>query len=201
MNRATNIRPENAALVYSLNLFKNKRIFWLLQIPATLGFFLFGWLFLQWTAWFHPDLVQVLTTDIIVQFPGMFPDLVALIVSMLVSIVLHELVHGAFFWLFSRSRPKFGFRAGYAYAAAPGWFFPRSQYLVIGLAPFVLLSLVGMILVTFVPIRWLAVILVGMIANASGSVGDLWIISLVLRERRKIVIEDLGDGMNFYALS
>jgi hypothetical protein len=131
----------------------------------------------------------------------MFPDLVALILSMLVSIVLHELVHGAFFWLFSRSRPKFGFRAGYAYAAAPGWFFPRSQYLVIGLAPFVLLSLVGMILVTFVPIRWLAVILVGMIANASGSVGDLWIITLVLRERRKIVIEDLGDGMNFYALS
>lgn len=200
MERATNIRPENATLVYSLDLFKNKRIFWLLQIPATLGFFLFGWLFLQWTAWFRPDLTRVLTEDIVVLFPGLFPDLVALILSMIISIVLHELVHGAFFWLFSHSRPKFGFRGGYAYAAAPGWFFPRNQYLVIGLAPFVILSLVGMILVIFVPPRLLAVILVGMIANASGSVGDLWIISLVIRKRRKIVVEDLGDGMNIYAI-
>lgn len=36
--------------------------------------------------------------------------------------------------------------------------------------------------------------------NASGAVGDMWIAFKVLRERRKIVIEDLGDGFNFYAL-
>lgn len=197
MERATNIRPENATLVYSLNLFNNKRIFWLLQIPATIGFFLFGFLFLLWAIWLRPDSAQVLHAGIV--FP--LSALLVLILGMAISIVLHELVHGAFFWFFSHSRPRFGFRGGYASAAAPGWFFPRRQYLVIGLAPFIILSVVGMIVVIFVPIKMLAVILVAMIANASGSVGDLWIVSKVIRERRNIIVEDLGDGMNFYAIS
>ena len=40
-----------------------------------------------------------------------------------------------------------------------------------------------------------------MIVNAAGAVGDMWIVLKVIRERRIILIEDLGDGMNFYALS
>ena len=128
-------------------------------------------------------------------------DFLFLLIGCVVSIVSHELVHGAFFWVYSRSRPRFGFRGGYAYAAAPGWFFPRRQYLVIALTPLVLLSFLGMILVAVVPIGALAAILFGMIVNAAGAVGDMWIVLKVIRERRIILIEDLGDGMNFYALS
>jgi hypothetical protein len=114
--------------------------------------------------------------------------------------VLHELVHGAFFWLFTRSRPTFGFRVWYAYAAAPGWFFPRGQYLVITLAPLVLLSVLGLILLTIVPQEAaLLIILLAAIINAASAVGDTWVAFLIIRERRPIVIEDLGDGMNFYA--
>jgi hypothetical protein len=197
MERATNVRPENATLVYSLNLFKNKRVFWLLQIPATIGFFLFGWLFIRWTIWLRPDFSRVLRAGVEIHLAAFL----VLIGSVVISIVLHELVHGVFFWLFSRSRPRFGFRGGYAYAAAPGWFFPRRQYLVIGLAPFVVLSVMGMILVIFAPLEGLAVLLMAMIANAAGSVGDLWIVFLAIRLRRNIIVEDLGDGMNFYAIS
>jgi len=38
------------------------------------------------------------------------------------------------------------------------------------------------------------------VVNAAGAVGDMWIAFMVIRERRPIVIEDLGDGMNFYAI-
>jgi hypothetical protein len=196
MDQATNICPANATLVYSFSLFNNKRLFWLLQILATISLFLFGFLFLLWTIWVRPNLAQTLHAGVVI----MLPDLLFLLLGVVLSIVLHELVHGAFFWFFSRSRPRFGFRGGYAYAAAPGWFFPRRQYLVIGLAPFIILSVVGMIVVIFVPLKMLAVTLAAMIANASGSVGDLWIVFKVIRERRNIVIEDLGDGMNFYAI-
>ncbi len=101
----------------------------------------------------------------------------------------------------SRSRPRFGLRSGYAYAAAPGWYFPRRQYLVIALAPFLLLSILGMILLRVVPVGMLAAILFGTVTNAAGAVGDIWIAILILRERRSIVIEDLGDGFNFYTPS
>ena len=195
--RATNICPDNFTLVYSLNLLKNKRAFWLLQIPATIGFFLFGFLFLWWTVWLRPALFQSISKG----FVFTLLDLLYMIIGFVVSIGLHELIHGAFFWIYSRSRPSFGFRGGYAYAAAPGWFFPRGQYLVIALAPLVILSILGMALVAVVPAGALAAILFGMVANASGAVGDMWIAFKVIRERREILIEDLGDGMNFYALS
>jgi len=49
----------------------------------------------------------------------------------------------AFFWVFTRSRPVFGLRGWYAFAAAPGWFLTRGQYLVTILAPFLILSVLG----------------------------------------------------------
>jgi Putative zincin peptidase len=144
-----------------------------------------------------PSLLHTISTGFIVTLL----DLFLVIIGFVAYIVLHELVHGAFFWIYSRNRPKFGFRKGYAYAAAPGWFFPRGQYLVIALAPFVLLSILGMALVAMVPVGAIVAILFGMVANAAGAVGDMWIAVKVLREHRKILIEDWGDGMNFYALS
>ena len=194
--RATNVRPDNATLFYSFNLLKNKRAFWLLQIPATLGFFIFGFLFLRWTFWLRPGFLHTISTGVVVTLL----DLLFLSMGFVVFIVLHELVHGVFFWIYSRSRPRFGLRGGYAFAAAPGWFFPRRQYLVIALAPLVLLSILGMLLVAVVPAGALAAILFGMVANAAGAVGDMWIACMVVRERRNIVIEDVGDGFNFYAL-
>jgi hypothetical protein len=195
--RATNVLPDNARLVYSLNLLKNKRVFWLLQIPALFGFFIFGFLFLMWTIWLRPGLRQTFSAGLKITLL----DLLVFIISLVVFLVLHELIHGAFFWIYSRSRPRFGLRSGYAYAAAPGWYFPRRQYLVIALAPFLLLSILGMILLRVVPVGMLAAILFGTVTNAAGAVGDIWIAILILRERRSIVIEDLGDGFNFYAPS
>ena len=193
--RATNVRPENAKLVYSLNLLTNKRAFWLLQIPAALAFFIFGFLFLWWTAWLRPGLLKTFSNGVEI----MLLDLLLIVISVVVFLVLHELVHGAFFWIYSRSRPKFGLRSGYAYAAAPGWYFPRRQYLVIALAPFVLLTILGMLLLAVVPVGMLAAIFFGMVTNAAGAVGDIWIAFMIIRERRTIVIEDLGDGFNFYS--
>jgi Putative zincin peptidase len=195
--RATNVLPDNARLVYSLNLLKNKRAFWLLQIPAVLGFFFFGFLFLWWTTWLRPGLIQTFSAGVEIRLL----DLFVLVISLVVFLALHELVHGAFFWIYSRSWPKFGLRSGYAYAAAPGWYFPRRQYLVIALAPFVLLTILGMILLAVVPVGMLAAILFGMVTNAAGAVGDIWIAFMIIKERRTIVIEDLGDGFHFYSLT
>ena len=199
---ATNVRPENAALIFSINLLKNKRAFWILQIAGAVLFIVFGWFFVWYTiqirsALFHAGFLEgigaALGNASVVQF------LMEMIGCTVVFILAHELVHGAFFWIYSGSRPRFGLRAGYAYAAAPGWFFPRQQYLVIALAPLILLSILGMILVAIVPAGALVSILVGMVANAAGAIGDLWIAFLAIRDCRKLFIEDFGDGMNFYA--
>jgi hypothetical protein len=123
---------------------------------------------------------------------------IALLVAL---IVVHELIHGAFFWLFTRSRPVFGLRGWYAFAAAPGWFLSRGQYLITTLAPFVLLSLLGMVMMAVLPVLIAAIVLILTVFNATSSVGDLWIAIRLVGQRGNVVAEDLGDGVNFYALN
>lgn len=196
--RATNVRPDNATLIYSFSLFKNRHAFWALNGVGLFLLILFGMLFSWFVSQIHPDL----TFELVITSANVIYVCLSLLGIAAGQMVLHELVHGAFFWLFTRSRPTFGFRGGYAYAAAPGWLFPRRQYLVVTLAPFVLLSVLGLILLTIIPQEAaLFIILLAAVINAASAVGDMWVAFLIIRERRPIVIEDLGDGMNFYALT
>lgn len=194
--RAARILPAGARLVFSFSLFNNQRAFWFLQIPATICFFLFGFAFLKYIAWLRPDLGWERSLKVTVDLQM----LLFLLVSCLLFLVLHELIHGLFFAFFTRNRPVYGLRAGFAFAAAPGWFFSRAQYVPIGLAPLILLTMAGMLLAVILPVSLLFPLLLGMTANAAGAVGDIWIIYRVLRERGKILVEDLGDGFNFYTV-
>ena len=193
---ATNVRPENAVLVYSLNLAKNKAAIWAMNGASLPLLFLFGWIFLAYLLWIRPEIAAA-------AFSGRGIDvlyLVALIGIFIALIVVHELIHGAFFWLFTHSRPVFGLRGWYAFAAAPGWFLSRPQYLVTTLAPFVLLSLLGMLLMAVLPAMAAAIVLIMTVFNATSSVGDLWIAIRLVGRRVPVIAEDLGDGVNFYTL-
>jgi hypothetical protein len=163
----------------------------------------FGWFFVWYTVQIRSALFQsgfLEGLSVAMGNASVLQFVLEMLACTAVVILAHELVHGAFFWIYSRSRPVFGLRSGYAFAAAPGWFFPPQQYLVIALAPLILLSILGMVLVVILPAGALALVVFGMVVNAAGAVGDMWIAFMVIRERRPIVIEDLGDGMNFYAL-
>jgi hypothetical protein len=191
--RTTHVRPVNAVLVYSLNFKTNKNAAWALNAASLPLFFLFGAFFLGYFLLIRPDIWAVFlsTLDNNVLF------LIVLIAIFVAMIVLHELIHGVFFWLFTRSRPVFGLRGWYAFAAAPGWFLPRGQYLVTGLAPLVL----GMVLMAFLPVLAAATALLMTVFNAASSVGDLWVAFRLLRQRQPVIVEDLGDGVNFYSLN
>ncbi len=196
MSKATNLPPQNARLVYSLNLLENRRAFWWLQIVSVASLLIFGPLFAWWTVVVRPDWLGTFSKGIVVKAGGV----VWVVFIFVVFICLHELIHGAFFWIFTGRQPKLGLRGGYAFAAAPGWFFPRRQYLLVALAPLVLLSLLGMALVATVPLAGVTGILLAMVLNASGAVGDLWIVYRVMRERGAVVVEDLGDGLKIYSV-
>lgn len=125
--------------------------------------------------------------------------LAIIVVAFVAVLILHELVHGLFFWLFTRSRPKFGFKGAYAYAAAPGWYIPRTQFLIIGLAPLVLITLVGLLMLPFITLPASLVLLVALIANAGGAIGDLYMVVRLLFAPRGVLIEDQGEGIRWFA--
>ena len=121
-------------------------------------------------------------------------------------IILHEAVHGVLFLVFS-GKPRFGVKlvgrffpvAFYTTARAP---ILRNQYLLVSLAPFLTLTpafLVIGILANAEGIVALAIMAMAM--NVSGSIGDLMTAWKIRRHGRKTLYEDTENGFNWYVPS
>ncbi len=121
--------------------------------------------------------------------------ILGVVLAFILVLVLHEAVHGAFFWIFTRARPMFGLKAAYAYAAAPDWYIPRNAYLVVGLSPLVVISLAGVVLLPLIPPGLVLPWLFALATNASGAVGDLYIVGWLLTQPAQTLVQDRGDGM------
>lgn len=131
--------------------------------------------------------------------PGLLLGLLALTLTFIVTLILHEVTHGLFFWLFTRARPRFGFKGVYAYAAAPGWYIPRPQFIIIGLAPLIALSVLGLLAWPLVPFPGSIALFFSLFTNATGAIGDLYLTTRLSFVPRGVLIEDLGEGIRWFA--
>lgn len=163
-----------------------------LNLLGLLLLLLWGWAFWRAGAWLRPEL-RLLASAL--HSLRVHLNLPLLIGVMLLVVILHEAAHGLFFWLFTRERPTFGVGLLYAYAAAPGWYLPRNQFIIIGLAPLVLLSAIGLIGLPWLPFPWVPPLLVGLIINAAGAAGDLYVVARLLRQPRAALVRDEGATM------
>lgn len=122
----------------------------------------------------------------------------ALALGYLVSLPVHELVHAACFKLLGGrgTRVRFGFQAGMLYAGCPGRRFARGRFLVVLLAPLVLLTCVYVVLGFLGDAPLLAWALVWL--HASGCAGDAYFAWLVLRHPEARLCEDTSVGFTLW---
>ena len=151
-----------------------------------------AWLFFWLAARLRPQAEPELS------FSLGLPAILAIILAFIAILLLHELVHGAFFWLITRSRPRFGLQAAYAYAASPDWYIPRNPYLIVGLAPLVLITLAGLALLPWLPGALLLPWIFALAINASGSIGDVYIVSWLLARPAGALVNDHGDCIHIF---
>jgi hypothetical protein len=122
-----------------------------------------------------------------------------LLVLFVAMIVIHELCHGFAFMAFG-AHPRYGLnlKMGVAYAAAPDDYLTRSAYIVVALAPLVVISIGSIILMALTAggLRFL-IALFGVI-NAGSAVGDLWFFAVILRHPPTLLVRDVGDGAELY---
>jgi hypothetical protein len=126
---------------------------------------------------------------------GVFLGILGLVVG---NVILHEAVHGFFFWLFTHTRPVFALRLTYAYAAAPDWFLSKGQYAIVGLAPLVLIDALCLLLILTTPPLWLLPLGLVITFNTSGAVGDLAVVLRLMFFRQDCLVNDRGDTVIFY---
>jgi hypothetical protein len=188
--------PENYSFDSKFDLRNKKLLLWLNVAGLVLTIF-FLFLFGEITTWLRGDLEKGILFS--VNGPGdILLKLAGIILIVMLVMVLHEGVHGFFFWLFTKHKPVFGIKFGYAYAAMPDWYFQRNQYLVIGLAPFVILDLLGIFLIPIVPVNWLWVVLGALLMNSSGAVGDLAVVFWLLHKPAASLAMDKADSIELY---
>ena len=191
MNISTKSLPEGYAQSGEINMKKNKRLAIILNIVAIFVAVLSFYLLSGFAALVRPGLMNALGSITV----GM---VVILVGSYVILMTVHELIHGFFFWVFTRSRPVFGVRLFYAYAGAPAWYIPNRQYAILALGPLVSIGAVGLLLILLAPESWILTIIILVALNTGGAMGDFLVFTRLFKSSQTCLANDTGDVVTFY---
>jgi preprotein translocase subunit Sec61beta len=172
----------------------SKEVVITLNAMGILAFFAFGFFFTSLYTLFTGEVGFNITSGTIL---GTIVISVTLIIG---TIVLHELIHGVFMSKYG-GKPSYG--AGIAHYILPYFYattktiFTRNQFIVIAIAPLVVISLVGIGFMAAFPsiAHWM---FIPFVINASGAVGDLWITRNIFRYPKHVLVEDRKTGLIIY---
>jgi hypothetical protein len=140
------------------------------------------------------------TLNLHISFLSVLLWLVINIAGYCLMLLLHELLHGAAFLLWG-GRPYLGAKLPYAlYCGAKNQLFHRNQYLVVGLAPLVIITLVGIIFTLLSPVL-ASYTLSATVGNISGAAGDVWSVQRLARLPNTTLVEDTEVGYRAWELT
>jgi len=114
-----------------------------------------------------------------------------LLIALVAVPVIHELIHGVAGKLVG-VKPAYGVGPGFAYTTfrEP---LGKWQYLAVGLAPLVVLTILSVIVAARFESAAIGAIFFAVI-NAAGAIGDIWMSWRIVRAPRGAIFYDLADG-------
>ncbi len=127
-------------------------------------------------------------------------EFAAILISIIATMILHEGVHGLAMRLFG-ARPIYGvlWKQLVFFATSPGYRYRRNAYILVVLAPLIVLSLLVILgIILFKANFWILLLILCGAVNAGGSFGDMWMASIVLRYPRLALVVDEKDGMRIF---
>jgi hypothetical protein len=201
--RATKTLPDGYQAYATIALAKNWRLLLSLSLAGVALVFGFGWLVVRIGVLLRPDVATLLPVVATAGHGGIsltlhlvwLPEMLA---AFVLVPVLHEATHGVVFWLFTRERPRFAYRIVNAYTAAPQWYLPRGAYLLVGLAPLLVLSLLGVAALAGAPLSVVPGVIAGLVLNAAGAVGDIAVSCWLIVQPATLLARDAGDAVTLY---
>lgn len=125
---------------------------------------------------------------------------ISLVAAIPATFVIHELVHALFFRHYAPPGAQITFgsnlKMGMIYASAEGVVYPRDAYLVIALAPSVIVTL--LVIVLGIGFRWPLWTIVVATAHLSGCTGDWGYVRAIRSDPTIAYCEDTAWGVSFY---
>jgi len=199
--KATQTLPDNYQLSKNLNLIKEPKLLLTLSLYSIV-LFIAAWIGLGWLLqWLRPgtDSSGVSISFSVTGIADIVTPFLVILGVTAVMIVVHEAIHGIFFRVYTGGKVKFAFKGAYAYAAVPGWYISKRPYMVVSLAPLVLMTVGGVLALLWVPVNWVIPIMLLVAMNAAGAVGDIYVFWLLTRMSDDVLVCDFGEKMKMYA--
>ncbi len=116
----------------------------------------------------------------------------------IIYIILHEAIHEYFMNKFSGIKAYFGHTRFCVYAGSDAYF-NKKHYIIISLAPVVILGTVLFIMNAIVPQRYFWIIYFVQIGNLTGAVGDLYVTYLMSKMPDDTLTQDIGVSMTMHS--
>jgi hypothetical protein len=185
--------PPNYHEVHYISINKPGVLIWL-NVLSLIPLVIAGLLFFGALLVYHEELGAPLVIDAI---PSRIPSLLGLALVLGV-LPLHEWAHGLAISHYGH-RPRYGFKWAVLFATSDGALFRRREFVWIALAPLISISVIGLVVMLFVPGAVASWIVFAMTLNAAGAIGDIWMTMVALRFDSAILIRDEEDSMRIFA--
>lgn len=159
------------------------------------GAVLFSVLFFIIVQQIYPNRALTLESLITLKIENV-PDIVSifLIAFAVVGVLwLHELIHATVFLIHTGAPPRIGMNGPIIFASAIGYMNTRNAMILNALAPFIVISVLGVLLMFVVPTSMLAWIFIPTVTNAAAAGGDFMAVYWLLSLPDDTEIEDHGD--------
>ena len=125
-----------------------------------------------------------------------FAFILSFLASAMVVHILHELVHGLFYRILTGTTPRLELKGlALMVSGLEGFLYRRGEYIIIGAAPLILLTLLGVVLGLFLPSSMLVAIFMSLVFNVAGSAGDVIILFWLLRQSPESLIIERGSDI------
>ena len=123
---------------------------------------------------------------------------VLLIVIYFFVLIIHEVIHGIFFKLGTKEKVKFGFHGFAASASVPNVYFYKRHYLLVAVAPAIILNLILLICCFIFENEYFLMFYIILALHFAGCIGDFYVFFRLLKFKKDTLIEDTGIGMRFF---
>lgn len=124
-----------------------------------------------------------------------------LIALLFAYLVIHELTHGLFYWLFTHKKLTFGITWSAAFCGLKEGYVNKLTSLLTTLAPFVIHSLWMILVIALIPSTpWLLVLTMVFALHVGGCSGDIYVAYLLLIKynKKQVLVSDNGTKQTFY---
>lgn len=190
-SKSVNQLPEGYELDYSLDLNENKKLFIkinllavLLLVPLVILFFLI----IAYTS-------KEVFNNSMESESGKY---LYFLIGVVLYIIIHELIHALFFRFASKGKLKFTFNLKMASASIPDAFFYKKPYLMAGLAPAVIMSVIFIVLLILTDGTDFFLVYMLFLIHVCGCIGDFYVSWKLRKYPEDTLIQDYGMGMRFF---